>query len=335
MKVTVSTSEDLGDKVVQIDVEASELVENVKAILEAETGVALADQVLVYNGTEVSEKNGATLANYNVQDNDLLMLLSRSALGNAAGAGPGPGTGTGTGTGASPSPSPAAAAAGAGGESSALKMDANGLPVNMQAFMDHVASNQGVLAQIEAQNPQLAHAIRSRNGAVVEQILAQRTASYRAEMERKRSELELLQADPFDPEAQARIAKMIKQNNVNESLETAMENAPELFGNVIMLYVNMEVNGVPLKAFIDSGAQSTIMSKKCAEKCNLQHLLDERWSGIAKGVGTSKILGRVHQAPIKVADKHIPCAITVLEQVCVALSLPSFLRPAGCGQQIR
>ena len=147
MKVTVSTSEDLGDKVVQIDVEASELVENVKAILEAETGVALADQVLVYNGTEVSEKNGATLANYNVQDNDLLMLLSRSALGNAAGAGPGPGPGTGTGTGASPSPSPAAAAAGAGGESSALKMDANGLPVNMQAFMDHVASNQGVLAQ--------------------------------------------------------------------------------------------------------------------------------------------------------------------------------------------
>ena len=331
--MTVSTSEDLGDKVVQIDVEASELVENVKAILEAETGVALADQVLVYNGTEVSEKNGATLANYNVQDNDLLMLLSRSALGNAAGAGPG------TGTGASPSPSPAAAAGGgggsAGGESSALRMDANGLPVNMQAFMDHVASNQGVLAQIEAQNPQLAHAIRSRNGAVVEQILAQRTASYRAEMERKRSELELLQADPFDPEAQARIAKMIKQNNVNENLETAMENAPELFGNVIMLYVNMEVNGVPLKAFIDSGAQSTIMSKKCAEKCNLQHLLDERWSGIAKGVGTSKILGRVHQAPIKVADKHIPCAITVLEQVCVALGLPSFLSPAGCGQQIR
>ena len=44
------------------------------------------------------------------------------------------------------------------------------------------------------------------------------------------------------------------------------------------------------------------------------HLLDERWQGIAKGVGQSRILGRVHQAPVKVGDKHLRCAITVLEQ---------------------
>ena len=58
----------------------------------------------------------------------------------------------------------------------------------------------------------------------------------------------------------------------------------------------------------------TIMSKSCAERCNLLHLLDETWQGIAKGVGQSRILGRVHQAPVKVGDKHLPCAITVLEQ---------------------
>ena len=299
MKLTVSTSEELGDKVVQIDVEENELVENVKAILEADTGVAMADQVLVHNGKEVSERNGATLKTFNVQDNDLLMLLSRTSMQQQQRASQSQAQSMGQGQ--------------AQGDA-ALRTNADGMPVDMNAFLNHVASNQALLQQIEAQNPQLAHAIRNKNAALVEQILTQRTANLREQMKRKQAELELLEADPFDPEAQARIANMIKQSNVDENLNTAMENSPELFGHIIMLYVNMEVNGVKLKAFIDSGAQSTIMSKRCAEKCNLHHLLDERWSGIAKGVGESKILGRVHQAPVKVGDVHIPCAITVLEQ---------------------
>lgn len=32
-----------------------------------------------------------------------------------------------------------------------------------------------------------------------------------------------------------------------------------------MLYVDMEINGQPVKAFIDSGAQMTIMTKAMAE----------------------------------------------------------------------
>lgn len=41
-----------------------------------------------------------------------------------------------------------------------------------------------------------------------------------------------------------------------------------------MLYVEMEVNKKPVQAFVDSGAQSTIMSKSLAERCGLLKLLD-------------------------------------------------------------
>jgi DNA damage-inducible protein 1 len=42
-------------------------------------------------------------------------------------------------------------------------------------------------------------------------------------------------------------------------------------------------------------------------------LLDTRFHGMAVGIGSSKILGRVHIVDMEVLDKHFTCSFTVLE----------------------
>ena len=131
-----------------------------------------------------------------------------------------------------------------------------------------------------------------------------------------------LRDNPNDAEAKLYFEKKKSKLVVQEHFRRMMEEYPEAMGRVLMLYIKCEILGTGssnnelfsnVQAFVDSGAQMTIMSKAFAQKLNLLHLLDDRFQGMAKGVGTGKILGRIHIVELRIGSHIFPCSVTVLD----------------------
>lgn len=118
-------------------------------------------------------------------------------------------------------------------------------------------SNPDLMAQLRDAEPEIAEAAVN-DPQRFKQLYAQRGERYARMQEEKRQMEQLLLSDPFDVEAQKKIEEAIRQERVLENMEHAMEFSPESFGRVNMLYVDVEVNGYKVKAFVDSGAQATI-----------------------------------------------------------------------------
>mmetsp|Transcript_12496 Transcript_12496/g.31685 ORF Transcript_12496/g.31685 Transcript_12496/m.31685 type:complete len:427 (-) Transcript_12496:743-2023(-) len=293
-----------------------------------------------------------TPASLSMTDNDLLMLLQRTSTSPQPGtpapvtgqvaqpggvsldhfrqalmsAGAVPQSSTGASS-AQTASSPAPAATGGRITAEMFKQALSSAPVaetmyrlspnlpsmNVHEVREYLRSDRAMLAQIRDSDSEMADAVMA---ADIEQLRTVLDKRIREANERNRERNEMmarLAANPLDADAQAKIQEIIRQENVMENMANAMEHNPESFGSVIMLYIDCEVNGVHLKAFVDSGAQMTIMSKECAERCNLLRLMDQRFAGVAKGVGTCKILGRVHIAPLKIGSTHFPTSFSILE----------------------
>eukprot|EP00891_Asterochloris_glomerata_P009093 jgi/Astpho2/9093/Aster-x1562 len=191
----------------------------------------------------------------------------------------------------------------------------DGTAVNAEAFLRALRANSQMMATL----PEPARRIVEAGDTRALNDMLRRTTMARHEQEGAAMDEPMPDGDPLSPTYQAcgfqpaKLAEHIRQKNVAENMQLAWDHSPEVFGRVIMLYVDMEVNGTKMKAFVDSGAQMTIMSQQAAERCNILRLMDTRWAGMARGVGTGKILGRVHQAPLRVGSDFITASISVME----------------------
>ncbi|KAF9329534.1 DNA damage-inducible protein 1 [Podila minutissima] len=296
MRVSVLTEE---GELHHLEFDSQMEVENIKALIEADCGVPAEDQQIFHNERELVDPK-STLQTHNVHEDDILTLrqkskqraVQRPTLGMAPGsAGPEPPVAT----------HPGQISSGGGNAHDA------------EQIRQHVLSDPTLLQQLRERQPALAEAAvnnPSRFHALIRELDEQRR---NAESTRMR-QIQALNDNPFDMDAQQRIEEAIRLENVAANLEAALEYNPESFGRVTMLYIEVEVNGHPVKAFVDSGAQATIMSPECAEACGIMRLVDKRFAGIARGVGVAKILGRVHSAQIRVGrDLFLACSFTIME----------------------
>ncbi|KAH3687015.1 hypothetical protein WICPIJ_002009 [Wickerhamomyces pijperi] len=282
------------EQVFSVDLPEDFTFADFKAYLSAECDVQPQDQIIILDNKEIRGTDSATLASLGFKDGTLFHIKDKSLSVTAATA---PVTANNT------------------ANSFATGSGNSMMNQQFETARQQLLNNPQMQQQLQARDPEMIAAlndpVRFREAltarmSMMQSGLANGGADNSAELAR-------LSQDPDNPENQRRIMELIEQNNIEENMQNALENTPESFTRVDMLYVNVEINGFPIKAFVDSGAQATIISPKLAEKCNLHRLIDKRFRGIAKGVGSGEIIGRVHSAPLKIGGTFIPCSFTVLQ----------------------
>ena len=109
---------------------------------------------------------------------------------------------------------------------------------------------------------------------------------------------------------------------VKENFNKRYEDIPESFIKPKMAYINVCINGVIIKAFVDTGAEISIMCKSTALICGIDDIIDYRCIGKVKGIGQKKITGNIHYVDVQFGNSLCPCSFSILDEPSVAV-LPS------------
>lgn len=289
MRLTISN--ELNNQILSVDISESMTLEDFQAYIQAEFDISPQDQTLKHNGKPLSGSD-KSLEDLGL-NNDDLVLLGKTSVGSTT--------------------------ASSGSSVTANSNNSNAVDFQIEAMRTQFLSNPQLNSQLRQSNPQLHSTLNNpaefKNSVIGSLQQFQNGATPGLYNPQQQEQLRRLQDNPDDPESQSRILEMIRQEQIDENMQLAYEIAPESFTSVNMLYINIKVNGVLVQAFVDSGAQSTIISPKLADKCGISRLIDRRFVGEARGVGSQKIEGKIHSVPIAIGDSdtHIPCSFIVID----------------------
>ncbi|KAG5546764.1 hypothetical protein RHGRI_018817 [Rhododendron griersonianum] len=293
MKITVMTAD---EQIVTLDVDRDESVENLKALLEVE---------------EI--RNAEKLSAVGVNDGDLVMMVSLATSSAAT---------------------------------NDLGFNPDGSAVNPATFQRQIRQDSNMMARLFQADPELAQVLLGNDLNRLQEVLRQRHHQKSALQRQQDEELALLHADPFDVEAQKKIEAAIRQKGIDENWAAALEHNPEGFARVVCIieccsaYLHLLIVELSQQSYLKAALSavdnclnyagllffcttnlneqpihSLVFTLADSSQINFQllRLLDQRYKGIAHGVGQSEILGRIHVAPIKIGNVFYPCSFLVLD----------------------
>lgn len=212
-----------GDEPIAIPANSTDDVSILRETVHAITAISPAQQILIHNGRQLPFSG--SLSSLSIADGDILIVNASS-----------------------------------GGAMRKMHLSDVPADISAEALIQMTKEHTNILAQLSSADPELHVLVAAEDIPKIRALMMKRRMqNHKAKFERKVLE-DKIWADPDNEENQKIIAERIRLENVQQNMETAMEELPEGFGSVIMLYVDVEINGHPVKAFVDSGAQSTIVS---------------------------------------------------------------------------
>jgi DNA damage-inducible protein 1 len=178
-------------------------IETLRSSIQAETTHHPSAQHLYHNGQLVGD-NSKTLAELGVADGDMLALHVRDMRGSTTAQAPG-----------RPAPQQAAA------RPAARQPPAQ----DPEVIRLQILGDPNLRAELGRSRPDLVAALEDPQRFA--RLFADSLDREQRERNERQRQIQLLNSDPFDIDAQARIEEIIRQERVMENLQNAMEHNPE------------------------------------------------------------------------------------------------------------